>query len=63
MAVHVSKVHSEEIGCWMREYQTKYLESLDIHLETCQHYECKNCEERFQSISEIKKAYLRNIEQ
>ena len=55
MEVHVSKVHTEEIECGMCEYEAKDLESLEIHLVTCQIYECKYCEERFKSISETKK--------
>ena len=55
MEVHVSKFHAEEIECGMCEQETKDLESLETHLVTCQIYECKYCEERFQSISELKK--------
>ena len=55
MEVHVSKLHTEQIECGICEQETKDLESLETHLVTCQIYECKYCEERFQSISEIKK--------
>ena len=55
MEVHVSKVHAEQIECGMCETETKDLESLETHLVTCQIYECKYCEERFQNVSDIKK--------
>ena len=54
MEVHISKIHSEVIECGMCEYEAKDLESLEVHLVTCQTYECKKCGDRFQSISEIK---------
>ena len=55
MEVHISKVHFEEIECGMCEYAATNLETLELHLVTCQTYECKYCGERFQTISEIKK--------
>ena len=55
MEVHVSKVHFEKKECGMCEYEAKDLEALELHLVTCQIYECKYCRERWQSISDIKK--------
>ena len=55
MEVHVNKVHTEELECGLCECVAKDLESLELHLVTCQIYECKHCGERYKSISDIKK--------
>ena len=54
MEVHISKVHAVDLECGMCEYKTKDLETLELHLVTCEIYECKQCGKRFNTLSEIK---------
>ena len=55
MEVHVGKHHAEKLECGLCEYKVDNLESLKIHLSTCEVYECNRCFFRVCTLSEIKK--------
>ena len=56
MNVHLGKHHSETYECGLCECENKNLEDLELHLFTCERYEChqKECNFNSQTISEIK---------
>ena len=59
MQIHYGKDHNNgNIECGLCDYKVKDLECLEIHLTTCEIYECANCEKGFRRISEIKKHIL-----
>ena len=53
MEVHVGKKHVKKLECGLCEYKVENMESLKIHLSTCEIYECYYF--RVCTISEIKK--------
>ena len=59
MEVHVGKQHAEKLECGLCEYKVENMESLKIHLSTCETYECNSCYFRVCTLSEIKK-HIRN---
>ena len=54
MEVHTGKLHSGCFECGLCEYKAKDMENLEIHLSTCEIYECDNCYFRVTKISDIK---------
>ena len=54
MEVHHGKKHSEVPECGFCEYKASSEETLETHLITCEMYECKRCNSRFQTISNMK---------
>ena len=59
MQIHYGKNHNNgNIECGLCDYKVKDLECLEMHLTTCELYECANCEKGFRHISEIKKHIL-----
>ena len=55
MEVHVGKQYVEKLECGLCEYKVENMESLKIHLSTCEIYECNSCYFRVCTLSEIKK--------
>jgi hypothetical protein len=55
MIVHLGKCHSENLECGLCEAGFDELNKLEMHLNTCEVYECGSCNIRNTSISEIKK--------
>ena len=52
MEVHFGKNHSE---CGLCEYKAQDLEELELHLFTCEIYECYKCELRVKKLSDMKR--------
>ena len=44
MDVHAAKHHGDKFECGLCEYEAKELEALEIHLLTCECYNCRICE-------------------
>ena len=44
MYIHFGKQHSKPIECGLCQFKAKNSENLDIHLQTCEIYECRACE-------------------
>ena len=54
MVVHNGRVHSENFECGLCNFVAKDLEALDLHLFTCEVYECCDCKNRFTNLCELK---------
>ena len=54
MEVHTGRCHSEYFECGLCDFKAKTKENLEIHLSTCEIYDCDVCYFRVQQISEIK---------
>ena len=54
MEVHIGRAHSENYECGLCEFVAGDLEKLEIHLFTCEIYECHPCEIRYKTLSEVK---------
>ena len=52
--VHQGKYHSEDFECGLCEYKSGSLENLNIHLSTCECFECDNCFFRVRELSDIR---------
>ena len=52
--MHVGKVHSEYLECGLCEFKADNLENLEMHLFTCEIYECNNCKSREKTLSDVK---------
>ena len=55
MEVHVGKCYSNNLECGLCDAEFKDLESLELHLRTCEMYECSECYLKLRDISEMKK--------
>ena len=55
LQIHNGKSHSQNIDCGLCDFPAKDIETLNMHLKTCEIYECANCEHVTKSISSIKK--------
>ena len=55
LQIHNGKAHSQSIDCGLCDFPAKDLETLNLHLKTCEIYECDNCEHVAKNISSIKK--------
>ena len=61
MAVHIGKKHTKTFDCGLCDLETKSIQNLEIHLKTCEAYECNyytGCDKRYQTISEVKKHFV-----
>ena len=54
MEVHVARTHEENFECGLCDYEGKDLEALDIHLKTCETYQCGICSEKLSQLPDIK---------
>ena len=52
--VHVGREHGENFECGLCELTAEDLESLDIHLLTCEVYKCNKCENVFKNLQDLK---------
>ena len=59
--IHHGKVHNKNIECGLCDFQSKDLDTLNLHLKTCEIYECNECEFVAKQISNIKKHVKNNI--
>ena len=55
MEVHLGRAHSENLECGLCEFQVGNLEKLDLHLFTCEIYQCGNCDLKEKCTTELKK--------
>ena len=61
MEVHIGKKHSRTYDCGLCELETNSIPNLEIHLKTCEAYQCgyyTGCDKRFKTLSELKKHFL-----
>jgi hypothetical protein len=54
LEVHLGKCCNEYIECGLCEVRFENLKVLEIHQTTCEIYECADCFEKYQSLSDIK---------
>ena len=52
--VHQGKCHEDGFECGLCDFKAESLESLDLHLITCESYECNECNIRVHQISDIR---------
>ena len=52
--VHQGKCHEDGFECGLCDFKTDSLETLNIHLTTCESYECYNCNIRVHHISDVR---------
>ena len=55
MEVYLGKCRSEDVECGSCDFCFKELNNLQIHLNTCEIYECGDCYIRYQTLCELKK--------
>ena len=60
MEVHAGKCCSENFDCGLCNITVDSLEILKTHLVSCEVYECKECFERVNKLSEIK-LHIENV--
>ena len=60
MQLHHGKCHSKSIECGLCQFEAKDLERLNLHLKTCETYECEKCEHVTKNITEMKKHVKEN---
>ena len=54
MEVHIGKCQTENFICGLCEFSTSTLEDIEVHLTSCEIYECEVCELRSRFLKEIK---------
>ena len=55
MDVHVGRYHAGDFECGLCENKFESLESLEVHLQTCEKFKCRLCELTGKTLSELKK--------
>ena len=60
MEVHLARLHGENFECSLCDYTSKDLETLDIHLGTCEIYKCGICGEKILKLTNIKTHFKEN---
>ena len=53
--VHHGRQHGDGFECGLCDFEADSLETLDLHLTTCESYQCYRCNVRPHHISDIKK--------
>ena len=54
MKVHLGKLHSEKYECGLCDFEAGNLENLELHLFSCEVYQCNNCEKKFKGMRDVK---------
>ena len=54
MDVHVGKHHADDFECGLCESKFDRLESLEVHLQTCEKFKCRLCELMGKILNELK---------
>ena len=62
MQLHHGKIHNKSIECGLCQYKAKDLENLNLHLKTCETYQCDVCENVTQTITGMKNHIKENHE-
>ena len=52
--VHIGNKHSEQFECGLCDSVNKDLESLNLHLTTCERYKCTCCDKFFANLTEVR---------
>ena len=52
--VHQGRQHEDGFTCGLCDFKADTLETLNLHLKTCESYECYRCNIRVYTISDIK---------
>ena len=60
MQMHNGKCHQKNNECGLCNYEAKDIENLDLHLTTCEIYECDECEFIARNLSDFKRHILEN---
>ena len=60
MEVHAGRMHGDSFECGVCDYEGKDLETLDIHLTTCECYKCALCGTRINQLTKIIKHFQDN---
>ena len=55
LQIHNGKIHMENLECGLCDCKTKDFETLNLHLKTCEIYECNKCEFVANQLSGIRK--------
>ena len=53
--VHMGKAHSDIIDCGLCDLEFEKVEDLEIHITTCEIYQCRYCSKKEKTVSNIKK--------
>jgi hypothetical protein len=62
MAVHVGKLHSENIVCGICDFVADNLDNLETHLFTCEMYQCYYDNENFKNLSDLKEQVKKSMQ-
>ena len=54
MQVHTGMCHSVHFDCGLCDYKAKTKGNLEVHLKTCEVYECTECYFRVKQLSQMK---------
>ena len=54
MEIHTARTHGETYECGLCDYESPDLETLDIHLKTCETYICEVCDEKISQLPNVK---------
>ena len=49
MEVHNGKQHSDKLECGLCDLEVGNFENLELHLTTCEMYQCYKCEKRYKA--------------
>ena len=60
MEVHIGKCVSNNFECGLCDAKFENLISLELHLRTCEIYECSECYQKIKTISDMKKHFAEN---
>ena len=62
MEVHIGKCYTDNLECGFCDSKFKDLSDLELHLRTCEVYECTNCWKKGKHLHEIKKHVMEDHE-
>ena len=57
--VHQGRQHEDGFTCGLCDFKADSIETLNLHLKTCESYECYRCNVRVYTISDIKEQIKR----
>ena len=60
MEIHMKKLHYKKIECGLCASEFLDLGSIDIHLQTCETYNCIECRKVFKQLEDVKE-HVRNL--
>ena len=62
VSVHSGKAHGDCFECGLCEHISPDLETLELHLFTCEIYQCNNCETIFKNLGDLKSHLVKEHE-